>query len=441
MLKEYYNYRNKRTTENYVDTIGRLFPGDEESMTRSITFQVTDACNLACSYCYQINKGQRIMKLDYAKKLINMLLDNDEKLSNYCHFEKSPAIILDFIGGEPLLQIDLIDEICDYFLEEAIKRNHRWALWHRISISTNGILYFDEKVQNFLNKHWNTVSLSITLDGNKELHDSCRKFPDGTPTYDIVIKAIEDLEKNNYYMGSKLTIAPDNIKYLYKAFKHMVDIGYKDINANTVYEEGWTVNDAKIYYTELIKIANELLKDENKDIYCSLFEEYFFSPMTEDDNRNWCGGTGDMLAMDPDGFLYPCLRYMESSLGNSVEPYIIGHVNYGIGKKQCEKDKISCLECITRKTQSTEECYNCPIARGCAWCSAYNYQVYGTPNKRCTFSCDMHKARALANYYYWNKYYIKYNIEQRMPIFCPEEWALEIISKDEYNKLLALSKN
>ena len=63
------------------------------------------------------------------------------------------------------------------------------------------------------------------------------------------------------------------------------------------------------------------------------------------------------------------------------------------------------LEQITRRSQSTDECYNCPIASGCSWCSAYNYEIYGTPNKRTTFICPMHKARVLANIYYWNKTY------------------------------------
>ena len=71
------------------------------------------------------------------------------------------------------------------------------------------------------------------------------------------------------------------------------------------------------------------------------------------------------------------------------------------------KNNINLISNITRKSQSTEECFNCPIAAGCSWCSAYNYEQFGTPNKRATNICCMHKAASLANVYYWNKIYSK----------------------------------
>jgi hypothetical protein len=110
-----------------------------------------------------------------------------------------------------------------------------------------------------------------------------------------------------------------------------------------------------------------------------------------------------MLSMDPDGWLFPCIRYMESSLGDERERYSIGHIDKGVGDTKLHKDRIKCLNCISRRTESTDECYYCPIADGCSLCSAYNYQVFGTPDSRATYICIMHKARALANIYYWNK--------------------------------------
>ena len=52
----------------------------------------------------------------------------------------------------------------------------------------------------------------------------------------------------------------------------------------------------------------------------------------------------------------------------------------------------------------------------------------------------MHKARSLANVYYWNKRYIKQNTDERMELHCPKEWAIPIIGEDEYNYLIELSK-
>lgn len=73
-----------------------------------------------------------------------------------------------------------------------------------------------------------------------------------------------------------------------------------------------------------------------------------------------------MLSCDPDGYLYPCIRYMESSLGDNVPPIRIGHVKTGIGKTAEEIKHIHCMDCITRRTMSSDECFNCPIAEGCS---------------------------------------------------------------------------
>jgi hypothetical protein len=102
-------------------------------------------------------------------------------------------------------------------------------------------------------------------------------------------------------------------------------------------------------------------------------------------------------------------------------------------EKQCSW--VDCLHCVNRRTQSTDECFNCPIAKGCSWCSAYNYQEFGTVDKRATYICEMHKARCLANTYYWNKVYAKHNEKKVFKNNVPDEWALKIIDQDELDML------
>lgn len=438
--------------EQYNDMIARLYPtkgkpdknatNNDKVLSRTVTFQVTDSCNLACTYCYQINKGKRVMKFETAKKLIDMILTEDERLNGYIGLKKSPSLIIEFIGGEPFLQVELMDQICDYFIDKAIELQHPWANNFAISICSNGVLYFDEKVQQFLNKYKNKISFSITIDGNKELHDACRVFPNGNPSYDLAVAGATDWINRGNYMGSKITIAPENLPYLYDAILHMVELGYQEINANVVYENVWEHHHAIEYYKQLIKIANYFIDNELvEDYYLALFSEDFFAPMEEEENDNWCGGVGSMLSCDPDGYLYPCIRYMESSLGEDQESIRIGHVDTGIAQTEKECKWVDCLNCITRRSQSTDECFYCPIAKGCSWCSAYNYQETGTPNKRVTYICDMHKARSLANVYYWNTWYLKKNIDKVFEMHCPKEWALEIISEEEYNKLIKISND
>lgn len=436
-----------RRTEQYSERLSRLYPelhkpaGKEKVLTQTVTFQVTDDCNLACKYCYQMHKGKRKMSFETAKKMVDLLLSGDKGMGDYINPVRSPGLIIDFIGGEPLLEAELIDQICTYTIDRMIELNHPWLMKTMFSVCSNGVCYFEPEVQRILQKWNQRLSFSVTVDGNKELHDSCRVFPDGRPSYELAIAAAKDWVNKGGYMGSKVTIAPANVMHVYDAITHMIELGYTEINANCVYEEGWQTIHATVFYDQLKKLADYILDhnlDMENDYYVSLFEEKYFHPKAEDDLENWCGGNGVMLAVDPDGIVYPCLRYMESSLAGQQEPYSIGDVNTGICQCNCHKCRVECLKKVDRRTQSTDECFYCPIGEGCSWCTAYNYQIYGTPDARATYICNMHKARALGNIYFWNKYYKKNGIEKHMKNHVPEKWALDIITREELDMLNSL---
>ncbi len=445
--------KKKREMLQFQDWIARMYPevnGELEkdgtvaadNLSRSVTFQVTDACSLACSYCYQINKGTRRMSWEVAKAMVDNLLSGEKGFKEY--LGDSPAVILDFIGGEPFLEIELIDKIVDYFREQAILMDHPWAEKYAISICSNGVAYRDPKVQAFLQKNYEHLSFSVTVDGTKELHDACRVFPDGRPSYDLAHDAAQDWMARGHYMGSKITMAPENIKFFSECLKQMIYDGYYDINANEVFEDVWKPEDATEVWKQCKDFSDWIRKSkyDQEDYAISFLGSNWGTPMSEEQNDNWCGGTGKMLACDPDGKLFPCLRYMESSLGTQREPVVIGNVWDGIAQKKCEHDCIECLNAITRRSQSTDECFYCPIASGCSWCSAWNYQVNGTADKRCTFICDIQKARSLAINYYWNHYYKENGREDEvLDLWCPKEWAIPIIGEKDYEELADLTKS
>lgn len=441
----------QRKFTSFTDFIAKCYPdasegsatmGPDRILTRTVTFQVTDKCNLACTYCYQINKSVRRMKFEDAKLFIDKLLSGEDGFSEYVSVKNSPGIVIEFIGGEPFLEVDLIDQIVDYFRLRTIELNHPWADKFCISICSNGVLYTDQKVQKFLQKNKDCISFSVTLDGNKELHDACRVFPDGRGSYDLAEYATQDWMNRGYYMGSKITISPDNLPYIYDALMHIVGLGYTEVNANCVYEAEWTDEQAGQLYHLMKKFADFMLSDNKyKLLDCSLYQSTLGHPKEETDLQNWCGGTGSMLSMDPDGWLFPCIRYMESSLGASRAPMRIGNVHTGLATCQKDKDCVACLNAIDRRTQSTDECFYCPIAEGCSWCSAWNYQKYGTADHRDTNICKTHRGRVLANVYYWNQYYEKYKIPKVFDLWVPKQWAVPIIGKEEYNYLVNLVKS
>ena len=418
-----------------------MYPGKRAKV---ITFIVTHNCNLRCSYCYECNKGGGSMSFETAKKCIDMLFREDEKGKGYITPESHDGIILDFIGGEPLLEAELIDKTLDYFRSEALKKNHRWLNNYMITISSNGIPYFEEATQNLIKHNLGRINIAITIDGNQQLHDSCRKFADGRPSYEAAAAAFKDVVDKFGLKGTKLTIAPANVNYLFEACKDMIEnFNLSSLQGNTVYEQGWDLNHARIFYYELKKLADWLIKTERwKETWVSFFDENIgrpLDPITE--NNNWCGGTGSMLAFDIDGTIYPCMRYSPLSMGYDLPLLKIGHCDTGIETKEEEYNIVKCLNCITRCSQSTQECIDCPIASGCAWCSAYNYEVFGELNKRATFICPMHKARVMATSYFYNTIYHLQGIKERFSLNMPKEWALEIIDEEEYKKLLTLANN
>ena len=114
-----------------------------------------------------------------------------------------------------------------------------------------------------------------------------------------------------------------------------------------------------------------------------------------------------MLSIDAAGNFYPCTRFAQYSL-REKRAWIIGSVNDGI-----DPNKLRPFLTLDRCTQSKQECIECEIASGCAWCQGENYDAADIPTvfQRSTAICKMHKARVHANNYYWNKLYRKLELE------------------------------
>lgn len=428
---------------DYSNLIERLFPeespqgGNKRIVT--FTFQVTTECSLCCTYCYQINKGHEMMSWEVAKATIDYIFDAAEKPDTVLSYEKVSGIVFDFIGGEPLLNIDLITQIIEYCEKMFIKRNSPWLFFHKYSFSTNGVAYFDPRVQKLINQYGDLISMGVTVDGHKELHDKCRLFPNGQGSYDFAIKAALDQKDRFNNDSTKITLCPENISETSKAIINMLELGFKHVYSNCVFEEGWTVEHAKTLYSEM-KIVSDYILDHDLEDTCSvsLFSEDDFTPLSDDDTNNWCGGTGSMLAVDYKGNFYPCLRYMESSLGKDRAPLIVGNIHDGAYQTPETKKIETELACVTRQSQSEQKCLDCKIAKGCAWCSGYNYQKFGTVNKRATFICVMHKARALGNWYYWKREAIKKKKKCNFQMNLSENDAIEIIGSDEWKYLCSI---
>ena len=109
--------------------------------TKTITFIVTKDCQLACKYCYLVGKNtQERMGWEVAKQAVDYILSHETDFPE-------EAVEWDFIGGEPFLEIDLIDRICDYIKTELFRREHHWFNHYHFGFTTNGLNYNCDKIQ------------------------------------------------------------------------------------------------------------------------------------------------------------------------------------------------------------------------------------------------------------------------------------------------------
>ena len=150
---------------------------------RRVVFIVTQDCQLRCNYCYLVGKNTSgKMTWETAKKIVDFLMSmpvvEDEA-------------IFDFIGGEPLLEIDLISKISDYLVEKMESTNHPWLKKYSFRFTTNGLAYSSEKVQNYINKYKDILSVQISIDGTKKKHDLNRVFANGEGSYEKLLPNVK----------------------------------------------------------------------------------------------------------------------------------------------------------------------------------------------------------------------------------------------------------
>lgn len=381
----------------------------QEGKTKSITFIVTKDCQLACKYCYLVGKNvKERMSWKTAKAFIDYVLSHEEDF-----LEES--VVWDFIGGEPFLEIDLIDKICDYLKQRMFELNHHWFNSYRFGFSTNGINYHEPKVQKFIEKNREHLSIGITIDGTEKKHDLNRVYKiTERGSYKDVVRNIPLWLKQFPDAGTKVTISSADIPYITESVLHLYSLGIHEVNINVVFEDVWQEGDDKKFEEQLLTLADAIIDGGYyQDYACSFFSEQIGKPLDPVyENNNWCGA-GRMLSVDAAGNLYPCTRFAQYSL-REKKAWIIGNIKDGI-----DKNKIRPFLVLDRTTQSNSECLNCEIASGCAWCQGENYDAADTPTvyQRATAICIMHKARVRANNYYWNKLYRKLELEGKREEF------------------------
>ena len=376
-----------------------IFPSNHTHLTnadfphfegKNITFGITGDCNLRCTYCYIHEKRlDREMSFETAKQIVDRMfeepyayLDDNFSEKNTVLEKTDPnrditkKVIFDFIGGEPFIRGELIDKISDYIKYKAVSDPRRYLF--RFSFSTNGVTFLDDDVQDYLKKNKELVSVGITIDGTRDMHDACRIFPDGSGSYDQVIHSIGTWQDQYNGLSTKVTIAPENLSRISDALFHLwQDVGIQHVPANVVFEPVWKPEHEAVFEEELIKIKDFLLRDRNYTRYCTtLFDETIGEPIDPEDIRNSCGGDGKMLFWDHAGTFYNCIRFAPVSCLDG-SGYSLGNLEDGYTMENYNR-----LKSMTRRTCSDDECFHCEVASGCSYCPGQQYDEHGDFNIR-----------------------------------------------------------
>ena len=361
-----------------------------------ITFSVTEDCNLRCKYCYLVHKNStKKMSFETAKKAVDYVLSARD-----IYNEKS--VVWSFIGGEPTLEMDLIDKISDYIKEQMYLTNHPWLDNYMFSIGTNGILYHTKKVQDYIAKNRDHLSVAITVDGNKIKHDLQRVYPDGKGSYDDVVKNVPLWLEQFPGATTKATFSKGDLPYLKDSIIHLWNLGIKNIPCNVVFEDVWDENDPIIFEDQLRQLADYIVENDvylDKENGVQFFSPLVGFPLSEEDKLNKFCGAGKMLAIDCDGRFFPCIRFTDFSM-TKKQGLCIGDVDTGV-----LPSKMKPFESLSVCKMSSQECLDCEVASGCRTCTGlcYDESETGSIYHRTVSHCEMQKANVRAINYLWQK--------------------------------------
>lgn len=362
----------------------------------NVTFLTTENCNLRCKYCYEINKKENHMSFETAKKAIDKLLQGKLIIKENMNFARQ-GLILDFMGGDALVNPKLLDDILSYFTYKVATVENEWTkIWRhrfRVSICSNGTLFKNKEVRDFCEKWKDILCLNISIDGCPEIHDMNRIFPDGRGTMNEILKWwkwYQEIFPSSGY-STKATCSRLTIPYLYKSLKFMHEkLGIKYINQNFIMEDGhYTEEDYKIL-KEQLKLCNQYIFDHRNEIYWSMVDIQFSDARnTLDENKARCG-SGNMMTIGIDGKIYPCMRWLPVSLGENRPDMSTGNVKKGLTKKGRKIYTEICDKSKNAFCTKEEKCLTCEYESACAFCIAGCFTEFGD-FIRTTHICEITK--------------------------------------------------
>ena len=316
-----------------------------------------------------------LMSVDTGKAAIDFLVKNSGS---------AKILDIDFFGGEPLLNWNVVKELVTYARESEKTHGKRF----RFTLTTNGLL-IDDDVITFTNRYFHNVVLS--LDGRPEVHDAMRKLNGGGGTYDEVapkIKKLVDARRaKGYYIRG--TFTRENMDFVNDVL-HLADLGYKELSLEPVVTKsdglsfGFTLDDVDELCRQYDLLAVEM---QRRIATGSDFSFYHYTLDLENGpcvhkRIAGCGVGTEYMAVTPDGELFPCHQFIG-------EPeFLLGDVWSGVQNERLRS------EFAGASIYSRSECRDCWARFYCSGgCAANAYFDCGSIGGVHKLGCELFKKR------------------------------------------------
>lgn len=368
---------------------GKLFTEDDyadlafdfkkrNTVIKALCLHIAHTCNLNCEYCFASQgkyHGERaLMSLEVGKRAIDFLVENSGSRRN---------LEVDFFGGEPLMNFDVVKGIVEY--ARAIEKEHNKNF--RFTLTTNGVLV-DDDVIDFANKECHNVVLS--LDGRKDVHDRLRKTVNGKGSYDTIVPKfqhfVERRGNKGYYVRG--TFTHNNIDFTNDIF-HMADLGFTELSMEPVVcspddPYALTESDLPVLYEQYEILAKEMLKREKQGKPITFY--HYMIDLTSGPciykRISGCGSGCEYFAVTPWGDLYPCHQFVGD------EKYLMGNIWKGVTNTEKQNEFKLC------NAYARPECKDCWAKLYCSGgCAANAYHATGSINGIYEYGCKLFKKR------------------------------------------------
>lgn len=392
-------YKNEEITEQDVlqcisdvkslEDAGKLYTPDtyegmafdfknRNTVIKALCLHVAHTCNLNCEYCFASQgkyHGERaLMSFEVGKRALDFLIENSGTRRN---------LEVDFFGGEPLMNWDVVKELVAYARVQEKIHNKNF----RFTLTTNGVL-IDDDVIDFANREMSNVVLS--LDGRKEIHDRLRVDYMGRGSYDTVVPKFQEFVKRrggkNYYMRG--TFTHNNVDFTNDIF-HMADLGFTELSMEPVVcapedKSALTQEDLPVLFDQYEILAKEMIKRKKEGKPFTFY--HYMLDLTHGPciykRISGCGSGTEYMAVTPTGDLYPCHQFVGDT------KYLLGNIWDGVTNKEIQNEFKLC------NAYARPECNDCWAKLYCSGgCAANSYHASGKITGIYEYGCELFKKR------------------------------------------------